>query len=115
MELAERSLRQFDRVEYPLELRRLSDEIALAKAELDSFERQIAEYKRFPHDRYTQPFFFTLEQARLGRLEAELRWKRLREEKCRLIQFKGEHRRDRVLDVEEAQGWVEQFGGAKRA
>ena len=96
IEIARLKLRLFERVEYPLRLRELSDDIKLAQAEIESLKRQEKELERFK----TKAFFASLENLRLRRLEAELRLKKLRHERVLLQIYAKDEVRLRRLTIE---------------
>ncbi len=90
---------QYDRVEFPLELRRLEDAIRLTAAETESLERRITAYEPFTRVKYGSPVFVTLENLRLALLEAELRHRRQVDEKCLLVRLRPARRDMLALEL----------------
>ena len=108
LELATLQLRRYERVEYPLKLRRLESEIKLTAAEVASHERTLAEYQKFTRDK-VHPFFLSQEQANLARLSAQLRLDDLKEEKLLLERYHSEQRRIYEIEVEVAHERLQQL------
>lgn len=69
------------RIDRPLREKKLRAAIAMTEAEIASLERLIAEYEHISRPLYSNPFLYTLEAAKLARLEALLRLDQLRFEK----------------------------------
>lgn len=107
LEIATLRLLNFDRVEFPLESKRLDSEIALTRAAIKSLERRIVEYEQFTKNRYSSPLFLSLETTRLELVEARLNLKVLTEEKCLRIQYRGSTRRLYQLEIEQAHDRLE--------
>jgi hypothetical protein len=94
-ELRDLEWRLYERVDFPLRVRRLDTEIKIAEARLKSLERLLAEYltlqKFSPGD--GNPLTLTVEDTRLTILEAKLRLADLREERLLLDRYKDDQRR----------------------
>lgn len=96
-EIAELRLRQFERAEYPLALRRIENELKITEAERDVQQRRIKEYGENSVFKYSEAFRVTLQEAKLAALRAELKIDELknerlvleqtREDRCRLLQL----------------------------
>lgn len=113
LEMARLRERRYLRVDYPLTIRRLENEIRLARAELGMRVRRIAEYERIAGTHAPQLFLVTLDEERLAVLELELRLETLDEEKlllqqqhadqCRLLRLQIEAAQDRFELLRDAQ------------
>ncbi len=103
VEIAELELRRYERVEYPLQLRRLESQIATAKLRVSMHERLLAEYARFTKDGYSSPLILTLERERLALGEAKLRQGDLEKEKLLLVRYRSDQLRLYMLKLEVAQ------------
>ncbi len=115
LEIAHLQLKQFIRVDYPLELRRLDSEIKMSEAEINSLLRRLDEFGSFHrHTRYSRPFFTTVEDQRLLLLAAELRRSDLRKKKCLMQQSYQDRKRLLELQVEAAAETLEALGGEVR-
>jgi len=103
LELARLRERRYLKVDFPLTIRRLENEITLARVELGMRERRIAEYERIAGTHAPQLFLVTLDEERLAALELRLRLKMLEEEKHLLQQQHTEQRKLLRLEIEAAQ------------
>src|SRR4051812_14482209 len=72
-EIAALRLRQFERAEYPLALRRIENDLKIAEAERDVQQRRIKEYGDNGVFKYSEAFLVTLQEAKLALLRAELK------------------------------------------
>lgn len=102
LEIAQLALRQYERVEYPLQLERLESEITLAKARIAALEGQLAEYEQFNKFTGSNPLFLTRQQTRLALLEARLELKNLETERRLLQQARCDQVRLHTLEIEVA-------------
>jgi len=107
LEMAQLKLRLYQRVEYPLQMRKLKSEIELTKARIASQKRRVTEFEKFTKFKYSSPVFTTLENTRLTQLELELRLKELKEEKMLLTRHYGDYCRLLQLQVGAAKAQVE--------
>jgi len=98
IEAARLRIKLYERQEYPLERRLLNSKINVAKARIDSLERQQAEYEQFTKFKYSAPLFGQLEHVKVGLVEAEENLKNLIEEKSLLERFHQD--RMRLLELE---------------
>lgn len=90
----------FERVNYPLLMRRLDSEIELAKAEIQMHRRVVSELDRFHRMAHeSKPFLVTIEEMKLKQLAAELRLDDLEEERCLLQKYQRDERRLRELEA----------------
>jgi hypothetical protein len=103
VEYARLKLRLYEREEYPRQLGHLDRAIELAKAKVESLERQVKEYEQFTAFRIGQPLFWTLEKTRLELLEHELTLEALQEERFLLVRHRGDRARMLELDLAAAQ------------
>lgn len=102
LEAAQLELRLYLQVDYPRELRYLDSAITLTQAEIDARERRLRQYEPFTRFSIDNPFPYTLEQERLGLLDAELRLKDLKAERFALVRFHADHWRLLELKVQDA-------------
>lgn len=102
LEIAVLQLRRYERLEYPLRLRRLESMIELTEAEVASFERQVAEYAGFDKFVGSAPLFQSLEQARLNLIDAQLRLDDAQQERRLLERHHADQRRLYALQIESA-------------
>lgn len=109
LETARLTLRLYRKVEFPLRIRQLESQIALAEAELGSFRRRIAEYEAFSRNKYSAPLFFSLEQARLAETATRLRLEGLREELLLVERYYRDRCRLLELEVEAAQSLLQRL------
>ena len=99
LEEARLRLRLFERVDYPLRLQEVDAQIKLTRAEVESFQRRIAEYERFDG---SGAVFLELENVRLMLGAGRLRLQNLERERLLLqLHFKDE-RRLRQMQVDAA-------------
>lgn len=99
IEIARLRFKLYERVDYPLLLRRLRTDIKLTQARVDSLRRRVKEAERF----YRSPgLFTTIERLQLQLLEAELLLKDLRHEQTLLQIHNQDERRLRKLLIESA-------------
>jgi hypothetical protein len=101
-EIARLRYLRYRRIEYPLRMNQLDDEIQIAERELCALDRQIDEYERITQP-YSHPFLVTLESAKMRRLAIELRLKNLRQEKLLLTENFRSDRRLRRLEIEDGE------------
>ena len=101
-EMAEIRLRQFERVEYPLTLRRIENEIKLSEAELAVQKQRIREYGENSVFKYSEAFFVTLQEAKLAALRAELHIDSLKSERLLLEQNRSDRCRLLQLEIDAA-------------
>jgi hypothetical protein len=94
-ELRDLEWRLYERVDFPLRVRRLDTEIKIAEARLKSLEKLLAEYMTFqkfsPGD--GNPLTLTVEDTKLQIMEAKLRLADMREERLLLDRYKDDQRR----------------------
>jgi hypothetical protein len=94
-ELRDLEWRLYERVDFPLRVRRIDTEIKIADARLKSLQKLLAEYMTFqkfsPGD--GNPLNLTVEDTKLQILEVKLRLENLREERLLLDRYKDEQRR----------------------
>jgi len=102
LEIAQLRARLYERVEFPLRLLRLENEIKLAEAQIESFKRLDKEYQQFTKFKYSNPLIHTIETTKLGLLQATLHLKNLKEERHLLRRYFDEERRLRRLLIEQA-------------
>lgn len=99
-EMAELRLRQFERVEYPLTLRRIENELKITEAERDVQQRRIKEYGENSVFKYSEAFLITLQEAKLASLRAELKIDELKNERLVLEQNRDDRFRLLQLEIE---------------
>lgn len=87
----------FERVEYPLAIRRIELEIRVARLEWESLRRQVEELERLDRQG-NRAFFATLEQGRFATESARLRVADLEAERELLIRYLPVERRLRELE-----------------
>ena len=109
LEAAQIELRLYEKVDYPLQRRRLQSKIKLIEAELESHQRHITEYEQFTKFTHSAPFFHTLAEVRLAKLDAELLLEDTQEEKDLCERFHPDRCRLYELRVEAAQQRVAAF------
>lgn len=98
IEAARLRIKLYQGQEYPLQRRVLNSKINVAKAQVQSFERQLAEYEQFTKFKYSAPLFGQLEFTKVGLVEAEENLKTLIEEKSLLERFHQD--RVRLMQLE---------------
>lgn len=98
IEAARLRIKLYQGQEYPLQRRLLNSKINIAKARIDSLERQQSEYQQFTKFKYSAPLFGQLEHVRVGLVEAEESLKNLIEEKSLLERFHQD--RMRLMELE---------------
>lgn len=99
-EIARIRAKLFERVDYPLLMRRLDSEIELAKAEIQMHQKVLSELERLhrlAHE--SKPFLVTIEELKIKRLSAELRLDDLEAERCLLQKYQRDERRLRELEA----------------
>jgi len=109
LEMARLRERRYLKLDYPLTMRRLENEIRLARAELGMRERRIVEYERIAGSHAPQLFLVTLDEERLAALELRLRLEALDEEKLLLQQQHSEQRKLLRLQTEAVQERLEEL------
>jgi hypothetical protein len=102
LEMARLHERRYLKVDYPMAIRRLENEIRLARTELGMRARRIAEYERIAGTHAPQLFLVTLDEERLAALELELRLEVLDEEKLLFQQQHADQRKLLRLQIEAA-------------
>jgi len=100
IEAARLRIKLYQGQEYPLQRRLLNSQIKVAKARIDSLERQQAEYQQFTKFKYSAPLFGQLEHVKVGLVEAEESLKNLIEEKSLLERFHQDRMRLMELELE---------------
>jgi hypothetical protein len=85
--------RLYDRVDFPLRLRRIDNEITLAEARQKSLEKLLKEYQSFQKFSIGNPLTLTVEDTKLQLLELKLQIESLREERSLMHRYKDEQRR----------------------
>ena len=98
IEAARLRIKLYEGQEYPLQRRILNSKINIAKAHIESLERQHTEYQQFTKFKYSAPLFGQLEHVKVGLVEAEENLKNLIEEKSLLERFHQD--RMRLLELE---------------
>ena len=109
-EITELRLRQFERVEFPLAIRRIENDLKITEAERDVQQRRIKECGPSSIFKYSEAFLVTLQEARLAALRAELKIDELknerllleqnREDRCRLLQLEIDAAADEIRALE---------------
>lgn len=90
----------FERVDYPLLMRRIDADLELTKAEIKAHDKVLYELERLHRMAHeSKPFLFTIEELKLKRLAAELRLDNLEEERCLLQKYQRDERRLRELEA----------------
>jgi hypothetical protein len=102
VELAQVRMRLWERLDYPLQQRRIESERKLVEAQIDSLKRRLAEYEQFTKFKYSAPLFYSLEEARVQLVAAQAQRDNLREEAVLLLKNRGDLRRLQELEVEAA-------------
>ena len=102
VELAQVRMRLWERLDYPLQQRRIESELKLVEAQIDSLKRRLAEYEQFTKFKYSAPLFYSLEEARVQLVAAQAQRDNLREEAALLLKNRGDLRRLQELEVEAA-------------
>jgi hypothetical protein len=92
-ELRDLEWRLYERVDFPLRVRRLETEIKLAETRLKSLEKLLVEYQSFQKFSTGNPLTLTVEDTRYQILELKLRLENLREERLLLDRYKDDQRR----------------------
>ena len=98
IEAARLRIKLYEGQEYPLKRRLLNSKINIAKARVESLQRQHAEYQQFTKFKYSAPLFGQLEHVKVAQVEAEEHLKNLIEEKSLLERFHQDQRR--LLELE---------------
>lgn len=99
-EIARLRAKLFERVDYPLLMRRLDSDIELAKAEIQMHQKVLFELERLHRMAHeSKPFLVTIEELKLKRLAAELRLDDLEAERCLLQKYQRDERRLRELEA----------------
>ncbi len=100
VEIARLRFKLYERVDYPLRMRQLQNEIKLQEACVDSLRRRVKETDRF---RYAEGLFTTTEILRLELLRAELSLQNSQHELQLLERHNQDERRLHRLLIETAQ------------
>ena len=111
LETAQLQLRLYEQQEYPQKLRRFDREIELAQAHVEFYQGRIAEYEQFERFSTGNPLSLSLEEARLGLLQAELKLDELKDDRAMLIRHHPLRCRLFQLQVEAAQDLVDEARG----
>ena len=106
LESAQLRLRLYAHEEHPRKLHRLEREIELAQAHVESYRRRVAEYGQF---KYSSALFYSLEEARLGLLQVELKLDELEEDRHLLLRHHPARLRLFQLEVEDAAQYLEEL------
>ena len=85
--------RLYERVDFPIQARRLVSEITLTEAKLKSLEKLLAEYQGFQRFSTGNPLTLTVEDTKLQILAAKLHLDDLKEEKSLLERYRDDQRR----------------------
>jgi len=93
--LPELGARLFHEVDYTRKLRKLDSEIKLAKLDIENGRQTVYEYEKY--FRYTSALLLSRQQAKRDLLDAELRLKRLRQEKLLALRHRADQVRYRKL------------------
>ena len=109
LETAQLRLRLYEREEHPRNLHRLEREIELAKAHVESYRRRVAEYEQFDKFDSSNALFLSLEEARLGLLQAELKLEELAEDRYLLLRHHSARLRLFQLEVDEAAQYLREL------
>ncbi|WP_146117824.1 MULTISPECIES: hypothetical protein [Pirellulaceae] len=100
IEAAQLRIKLYEGQEYPLQRRLLDSKIKVAKARIESLERQLNEYEQFTKFKYSGPLFGQLEFVKVAHVEAEEELKNLNEEKALLQRFHQDKVRLMELELE---------------
>lgn len=111
LETALLQLRLYKNEEYPQKLRRFDREIELAQAHVEFYEGRVAEYEQFERFSTGNPLSLSLEEARLGLLQAELKLDELQDDRAMLVRHHPLRCRLFQLQVDAAQDLVNEARG----
>lgn len=92
-ELRDLHWRLYERVDFPLRLRRIDSLLKVEEARLKSLEKMLAEYQSFQKFSTGNPLTLTVQDTELQILETKTQIDDLREERRLLERYKGEQRR----------------------
>jgi len=114
LEMAELRLRLYVGSEFPRQEDQLRTQISLARAEIESLERRLAQYERFTRASYSAPLLSTIEETRLRLVATRLREKSLVSQLLRLKRSHDDRVRLYRLEIEEAQDALRRLRAADR-